>query len=118
MKGTMKTLILGLVLLLAACSTGNPLVVSGEVLKATGTEFVATSTAFTNACVAKTLSVKQCDTYRTFERKFKLSFPAAVKVQETAMTFGDQTMAQNASTIIAGLASELANFTALIKGTK
>ena len=115
----MRTLrLLLLPLLLASCSTftAPPLVISGEALKAVGIQFVATATAVTNACVAKTLTMKQCDAFRSFEAKFKLAYPPAVTVQQVAMSFGDQTMAQNAATIIAGLVKELAPYTALIGG--
>ena len=104
-------------LLLSGCaSTAPPLVVSGEALKAVGLQFVATSTAVTKACVAKQLTLTQCDSYRGFAQKFKAAFPSAVVVQETAMTFGDRTLAENAAVIVAQLVAELGTFTALLGG--
>jgi hypothetical protein len=101
---------------IAGCASTPSLVITGEGLKAVGSQFTATSTVITQACIAKTLTVATCDQYRTFERKFKLAFPPAILVQETAMTFGDKTMAQNAMTILTGLVRELGTFTAMIGG--
>lgn len=101
-------------LIVVGCASTPPLVITGEGLSAVGVEFVATATAVTNACVAKKLTVAQCDGFRTFEQKFKAAFGPAVVVQKTAMTFGDKTMAENAATILGGLISELGSFSALI----
>ena len=102
--------------LLTGCASTPPLVVSGESLKAVGTQFAATSTAITQACIAKSLTVATCDSFRTFAQKFKLAFQPAVVVQKAAMASGDKTMTENASAIVTALVAELGNFTALFGG--
>lgn len=115
----MRLLALCLTLTLAGCASAGPtLLVSGEGLKAVGTQFVATSTAVTDACVAKKLTLTQCDSFRTFSRKFKVTFPDAVKLQENAMAFNDKTVAQLAADAIAILVTELGTYTSLLVGGK
>ena len=115
----MRVLALCLTLTLAGCaSAGTTLLVSGESLKAVGTQFVVTSTAVSNACVAKQLTLTQCDSFRAFSRKFKVTFPDAVKLQESAMSFGDKTVAQLAADAIATLVTELSTYTSLLAGGK
>ena len=104
--------------LLVGCASTPPLVVSGEALKAVGTQFVTVSTAVTNACIAKTLTAAQCAQYRIFARKFKAAWEPAVSVQQAAMVYGDPAMAQQAHAIVVRLSAELATFAALLQGGK
>lgn len=107
---------IALVVLTGCASAPPPLIVSGETLKVVGTEFVATSAAFTKGCVDKVLTVATCDGFRAFSRKFKLAFRPAVTLQQAAMESGDKPMIERTTAIVAALVSELSSFTALLGG--
>ena len=101
-------LVLSLALMGQACGTfGQTLLVTGESLKAVGTEFVQVSAVYTQGCTDKTIPVAQCDKYRAFGTRFKQTYPLAVNLWESARTANDAAAEKMARDVILQLASEL-----------
>lgn len=122
MKGQFKpfawSLFLAVLLSISACG-GSSLVVSGEALKASGTQFVQVAAAYKNGCdVAKTIAPKDCAAFRTFGEQFQKSFPLSVQLWEVARATNDGATEKSATEIITDLVSRLTAFAITVMPAK
>jgi len=101
-------------LAISSCATftfGKTLVVTGESLKALGTEFVQVSAAYKQGCdVAKTIPQPQCASFRTFGQHFQKSYPLTVQLWEEARSANDKSMQGKVEDVIVELTSALSEF--------
>jgi hypothetical protein len=101
-------LFLVLLALVASCtSTTQGLLVSGESLKAVGTQFVAAGPAFVTGCQAGTIKPVDCQTFKAFGEKFKQEYPLAISLWQAAVNANDAAAAKNAAAVIMSLATDL-----------
>jgi ABC-type branched-subunit amino acid transport system permease subunit len=113
----LKNVWLGLILVVLAGCAGavQGLIVSGVTLRATGDQFVVVATAFKQGCdVTKTIPQPDCQKFRIFGEKFKLSYPLAVSLWEIARKAGDPGSETKAAEAITLLASELTSFAVMV----
>lgn len=113
MKNTIYAALFGL-LLSSGCGTmtfGKSMVITGESLKAIGTNFVAVGARFKEGCdVTKKIPQSQCQDFRQFGLKFQGAYPSSVLIWETARKFNDDTMQGDVEEIITDLATKLSEF--------
>lgn len=117
----MRTLLsLGLAVLLTACTTATStkIEITGDSIVSLATTFDAVSRHMTALCVAKTYTVATCDSYRQFGEKFKVAYPAAKSLWNSATQFEDKGLLAGATTALSKLSSDLAPFLAMMGGTK
>lgn len=114
----MKILVLALALLIGGCaamSREQALVVTGESLKAVGTEFVDVAGMYKNGCdVTKVIKPADCQAFRVFGEKFQRSYPVAVKLWESARTANDSATQSETEKVVRQLAADLSAFAVLM----
>ncbi len=101
-------------MVLANCAAHQPLIVSGESLAQLGNTFVATAAAMDKALDDKVVTQDQYDKWATFGKKFQMSFPLAVRLWRVAKDSQDATLEQQAVAMVASMAADLAEFSALV----
>ena len=108
----MRRLLLGalLVVLTACASIGQGLVVSGESLKAVGTEFIAVAEVYQKGCAAQTIKPDQCAAFRSFGLRFQQAYPLTVTLWGVARNANDAATAKKAEAIIQSLVADLSVF--------
>lgn len=117
----LKTRVFALALVLFVGLTGSycgsvtatrSLAVSGESINATGTLFVDTANLLTPPCNAHTLPNWDtvCPKFKSFEQKFKASWPMATGLWYAARKANDPKLQAPAETAISALRAELNTF--------
>jgi len=105
------SLLLIAVLVLAGCATTkdvyNGLVTSGETLDAVGKQFVSVSAMYKVGCDSGRIKPADCTAYRKFGEKFKVSYPLAVSLWESARAANDSASEKAARDAILQLSTEL-----------
>jgi len=105
------SLFLVLVLVLAGCAGAKGvytgLVTSGETLNAVGKQFVSISALYKAGCDSGQIKPAECAAYRKFGEKFKLSYPIAVALWESARAANDAASEKAARDAILQLSTEL-----------
>lgn len=114
-------LILSVVLALTyscALPTSTKIEMSGESLNSMGLTFDRVSQHMTRQCIANVYTKKTCADFVLASDKFKLAFPPARSMWNTAVKYEDEGLASAAQSAFNKLAADMAPFVKLMGGAK
>lgn len=108
---------LGLVAIIAialgACATGrgpDPLLATGQAIKAAGTEFLEAGQLYDALYRARRMPESEYDKWRRFEPEFRKAEQAAFQTWKTALSTKDQASADRAKAIVDALRRQVLEF--------
>lgn len=101
-------------LVLTACSSITPFVVSGESLDAAGKAFVQVGQTYNRELDAKRVTPEQYRDWAQFARKFQQVYPSAVQLWKSSITVNDAALQKQSSAIVTALVTELSRLGAVV----
>jgi hypothetical protein len=99
-----------LIAFFSTCASVTPFVITGESINSAGKDFVICADLMDHALDSKLVTPEQYNEWKAFGIKFKLSYPIAVQLWESARNSNDVVLEQRALAILVTLAAELAKF--------
>lgn len=109
-----STAFLLVLVLLAACSSSAPFVVTGESLDTAGKAFVAVGQAYNQALDAKTVTVEQYREWSQFAKKFQQAYPSAVQLWKSSVAVNDTALTKQTDAIIVSLVGEMTRLATVV----
>lgn len=107
------TFLLILMILMSACQTAKPFVVSGESLDTLGKEFVSTARIYNRLFDERIVTSDQYRKWADFAVKFQKVYPIAVNSWKSARLANDKAAEQKVNESMVIVAKELASLTSL-----
>lgn len=118
MRKIFVTILTTLILTACATATSTKIQMSGESLDALGQLFNRVSVNVTRDCIANIHTKKTCADFTVMSDKFKLAFPPARSLWNTAVKYEDEGLGKAAESALQKLTADLAPFAKLIGGAK
>lgn len=98
------------------CAEDRALIITGQTMVTLADTFVATSAAMDKGYEDKVITQSQYDQWAKFGRKFQQTYPLALHLWQLAEDHKDEVMQAQLVSVVMGMSTDLAAFTALIKG--